>query len=209
MDFRICPSCEQSVLDDDVEDCPFCGNSMSGKAKPVKPSQPQPAVKSPAKDVISSDAKKTPAPAPKATSTETPKSPKQAATSSRKPPRIKGSLTASCRHEVQCPMCETTGFVPESYIGKEVQCRNKECLVPLFNVPEPEKEEEPPSPSFIAKYGIILAILAVLILGTGGGIFYVASQEAPKTTPPLPSLRRKLSIKIKTKKRMTIPLFQK
>lgn len=32
MDFPVCPSCKQSVIDDDAENCPFCGSSM--KAKP-------------------------------------------------------------------------------------------------------------------------------------------------------------------------------
>ena len=35
MDFRKCPACEASVLEDDVDDCPFCGASMSGKPKPT------------------------------------------------------------------------------------------------------------------------------------------------------------------------------
>ena len=44
MEFRTCPACQASVLEDDVEDCPFCGASMSGKpaAKP-KPTATAPA----------------------------------------------------------------------------------------------------------------------------------------------------------------------
>ena len=39
MDFPVCPACGQSVIDDDVEDCPFCGSSMTAKlgAKPAAP----------------------------------------------------------------------------------------------------------------------------------------------------------------------------
>ncbi|MCC6972369.1 MAG: hypothetical protein IT434_19305, partial [Phycisphaerales bacterium] len=28
MDLPTCPSCGQSVLDDDAEECPFCGGAM-------------------------------------------------------------------------------------------------------------------------------------------------------------------------------------
>ncbi|HVJ68896.1 MAG TPA: hypothetical protein VM510_12985, partial [Caulifigura sp.] len=31
MDFRTCPACKASVLEDDVTECPFCGASMNGK----------------------------------------------------------------------------------------------------------------------------------------------------------------------------------
>ena len=43
MDFQICPSCQQSVLEDDVEVCPFCGASMKGP--PAKTAKPTPAAK--------------------------------------------------------------------------------------------------------------------------------------------------------------------
>ena len=48
MDLRFCPACNQSVLDDDATDCPFCGASMSGKpgaAAPPKKSGGAPKVK--------------------------------------------------------------------------------------------------------------------------------------------------------------------
>ena len=41
MDFPVCPSCRQSVIDDDAVDCPFCGASM--KAKPGAKPTPKPA----------------------------------------------------------------------------------------------------------------------------------------------------------------------
>src|SRR5262249_55066482 len=43
-DLPSCPSCGQSVLDDDVDECPFCGASMSGRpsSKSAAKSAPQP-----------------------------------------------------------------------------------------------------------------------------------------------------------------------
>src|SRR5579859_7918066 len=37
MDFAVCPSCHQSVIEDDAVDCPFCGAPMKGGAG-AKPS---------------------------------------------------------------------------------------------------------------------------------------------------------------------------
>ncbi len=51
MDFRSCPDCKASVLEEDVDECPFCGASMSGKpskASAPKPTPAKPAAKSPA-----------------------------------------------------------------------------------------------------------------------------------------------------------------
>ncbi|REJ79800.1 MAG: hypothetical protein DWQ29_14580, partial [Planctomycetota bacterium] len=44
MDFRTCPACQASVLEDDVDDCPFCGASMTGKPS-AKPAAAAPAQK--------------------------------------------------------------------------------------------------------------------------------------------------------------------
>ena len=45
-------------------------------------------------------------------------------------------------------MCETVGYVPRSSVGKEVRCANRDCMVPVFVAPKPEKkkdeEEAPP-----------------------------------------------------------------
>ena len=46
MDLPTCPSCGQSVIDDEAEECPFCGESMTGKPVVKKP---KPAPKATAK----------------------------------------------------------------------------------------------------------------------------------------------------------------
>ena len=42
MELPSCPSCGQSVLDDDAADCPFCGAAMYGSSGGKKPAAPQP-----------------------------------------------------------------------------------------------------------------------------------------------------------------------
>src|SRR5690606_36528042 len=108
MDFRQCPACQASVLDDDATECPFCGASMSGKPS-AAPAKPAPASK---------------------TSSAKPKA--EAAPARKSPPRKVGETVADDDDpfgidtsavaqapkvaprpakgrmiRVQCPMCET------------------------------------------------------------------------------------------------------
>lgn len=41
-------------------------------------------------------------------------------------------------------MCETVGYLPPSEAGKDVQCCNSECIVPVFKSPRLQVEEAPP-----------------------------------------------------------------
>lgn len=165
MEFRNCPSCKASVLEDDVEDCPFCGASMSGKpsAKPatkpaVKPSQsgsgrpanpvaPAGRGTPPSKSPVAAGSSRT-RPEPEPDRPEDTSDPfevdplahKQATSVAIKPG--KGRTI-----EVKCPMCESVGFIAPSQAGKDVKCCNPGCKLPIFKAPklppvvkvEPEK----------------------------------------------------------------------
>jgi hypothetical protein len=148
MDLPTCPSCGQSVLDDDVAECPFCGASMSGKGS-----------SSPKASGGDSARKTAPAGASSAASEKPRKTRPKSRSDQRgsrtvaddddpfevgagrvaanvlqaRPKPSKGRL-----HRVVCPMCDKPGFVPRSAIGKQVRCANPDCLVPVFNVPDPK-----------------------------------------------------------------------
>lgn len=169
MSLPTCPSCGQSVLEDDVVDCPFCGAAMDGsrgarntpqpgkpgasrpgaRKLPEKPAE-RPPVGTPAAD------NKTPAKAPaKPTPAGRPGSKLvvdeddpfgigaagagQAIQATLKPD--KGRL-----QKVVCPMCEQTGFVPKTALGKSVRCANTQCMVPVFTAIDPalQKAERRP-----------------------------------------------------------------
>lgn len=188
MDFPVCPSCGQSVIDDDVEDCPFCGSSM--KAKPG--SKPAAAKATPAKAA--------PKPAGAATRTPEPatKAPVPAKPGARPGPaddfpfeaEIPGAKTAiqampsqskGRTLQVICPMCETPGYVPPTAVGKEVRCANTKCMVPIFKAPAPKSEAPPPPPPKKSNL-MMVGGMTLLVVGIAGGIvFYVMSQPTNKT----------------------------
>ena len=179
MDFRTCPSCQASVLEDDVEDCPFCGASMSGKPKPKpapkkeaaesskKPKSaaaPKSATKKPAK-------KKAAAPA-KAEKDDGDDDPFDVDTSAvRRAIKLSPKPTKSRQYEVVCPMCETRGFMPKEQAGKDVQCSNSECIVPVFKSKRPkiEKVEEEPK----SKAGLIAAVSVAALVVVGVVVWFV------------------------------------
>ena len=139
--FPTCPACQQSVLDDDVENCPFCGANMKtgkggGKA-PAPRVAPKPAARP------SSSAANAPAPAetPKATPTKAaaksheidPDDPfgVDAVSNSRAIPLVARPAKGKTVRLV-CPMCETVGFAGPEVAGKEVKCCNEKCALPIF-----------------------------------------------------------------------------
>lgn len=189
MDLPSCPSCGQSVLDDDAEDCPFCGASMSGKpgAKPAAATSAATADSSKPKGSKTSKSK---ASGSDKSSTDDPfdlSSPVARKVVQLLPKPAKGKV-----HRIVCPMCETTGFQSKKAAGREVRCANSECLVPIFTAPSLdgdekseaaaaaasalEKESEPKKLSIGAYIGI--AVAAALIIG--GGAFYFTSEPAEK-----------------------------
>lgn len=196
MDFRKCPACQASVLEDDVEDCPFCGASMSGKPKPKadpsKTKQPSNSgeKRSDPKGSVptskSSPKKKT---APKATESSGEDDPFEVDTSAvRKAIKLSPRPTKSRTYEIVCPMCETRGFMPASEAGKDVQCANPECIVPVFKSKRP-KVEAPPEEEPKSKKGLIIGVSVVALLAIGVGVFMMMNGEDPKVVTddnPLP-----------------------
>jgi hypothetical protein len=153
MDLPTCPSCGQSVLDDEAQDCPFCGSAMDGssaKAGKPKTSKPKAKNKKPAAPAVNKGKR---AAKPDDPSSDDPFSVAQSPTAvkaiqcARKP--VKGRL-----HRVVCPMCDTQGFVPKSAVGKQVKCANKECMVPVFTAPSDESEVKTRAPARISDEAI-------------------------------------------------------
>jgi len=201
MEFRNCPSCKASVLEDDAEDCPFCGASMSGKpsAKPVPKLTPKPAppgaakpAASPAKGAVA--AKPPTGAAPSRTRPEPePERPEDNSDPFEVDPLAhKQATSVSIKSgkgrtiEVKCPMCETAGFIAPSQAGKDVKCCNPGCKLPIFKAPKlpPEVKAEPEKAKGLSM-GMI-ALLAVIGLSlVGGGIYYFILSEAPKRPKPV------------------------
>ncbi len=177
MDLPTCPSCGQSVLDDDAQDCPFCGAAMDGSsggktsaptsdAAAAEPKKKKPARKS---DPDNDD--------PFAIA-QTPSTQKVLSCA---PKPMKGRL-----HRVVCPMCDTQGFIPKGAVGRQVRCANKQCLVPVFEAEGKEKDKTPRAPARVSDsesaqkkkavkapsqknpmimYGVVGAVLLALTLG--------------------------------------------
>jgi len=181
MDLRMCPSCQQSVLDDDVQECPFCGAAMDGSG---------PATKTPAKATTKSK----PAPSAKA---KPPK--KQAAPAKSSPPKdddpfavvietnkkaipLRRKPTAKISYRIVCPMCDTSGFATKAVAGKEVKCPNPKCLMPVFTAPEIKKEEPKVEKKSIFTPALLGSVGgAVVIIGIF--LFFFLQAPAPKPKP--------------------------
>lgn len=203
MDFPVCPSCGQSVIDDDAEDCPFCGSSM--KAKPgTKPAAAKPAAK-PAAGPVAKGAAPAAKPATKPSTTAAAKSRDTASAATGKSgaaddfpfdAEVPGAKTAiqampnaskGRTLQVVCPMCETSGYVPPTAVGKDVKCANPKCMVPVFKAPAPVVEAPPPPPpkksnlvmvgGITAVVMVVLGGLAVFLSGQGGGTKPIAPGE--------------------------------
>lgn len=175
MDLPTCPSCGASVLDEDASECPFCGAAMSASSKPAGKSQPAPAAagqkpqltKRTKRETVSDD-----------DPFELERQKKQAdkvIPLSRKP--TKGKM-----FRVVCPMCDTPGFSSPKVVGREVKCRNPECLAPVFRVPNPDTQErkkaEPTEPK--EKKKSILPLILVLVVVTAGlGVAYWQLTKVP------------------------------
>ncbi len=162
MEFRTCPTCQASVLEDDVAECPFCGASMSGKpgAKPKSPAQPAATKGKQAAASTSGSPAKAGIPA-KPSATAKPGSPQKGAAASQSPPDtgedapgedddpfgvdttqhtkaipMARQATKSRTVLIKCPMCETDGYIAETDAGKQIRCGNANCMVPIFRAPK-------------------------------------------------------------------------
>ncbi|MEK6259851.1 MAG: hypothetical protein AABP62_14625, partial [Planctomycetota bacterium] len=197
MDFPVCPACGQSVIDDDVDDCPFCGSSM--KAKPgAKPSAPKPAAASSAKPGAAPSK-------PGAAAASKPTTPGKGSPANKsggaKPgaaddfpfdadlPSGKSAIQAMPNATKQrslkviCPMCETAGYVVPTAAGQEVKCANPKCMVPVFKAPAVVVEAPPPPPKK-SNLVPILGLTVVVAVVIGLGIFVLPGLLASKPKPP-------------------------
>lgn len=185
MEFAVCPSCRQSVLDDDAVECPFCGAPMKGGKGGAAPK---------------------PAGGPAAAKPGTAAGVKPGAVGKAKPgagggddlpfdtpasPFGSQQLQASPRpgrgrdFEIRCPMCETVGYIPESAAGQTVKCANSKCLVPLFQAPQKVAAPPPPKPKAQPRY-VLVGGLTVAVVAVGGGLayYFATLPSAPQVAAP-------------------------
>jgi hypothetical protein len=170
MDFAVCPSCNQSVLDDDAENCPFCGASM--KAKPGAKVAVAKPVAAPAKPATKPPAKSPDDDLPFDVEANLPRTDLKLA-----PTPTKGRTL-----KVTCPMCDAVGYVPPSAAGQPVRCLNSACPMPVFQVPALKSEPPPPPPPKPKGKPLVWGVLtAVVVGGIGVGVWMVASRPNLET----------------------------
>ncbi len=212
MELPSCPSCHQSVLDDEAELCPFCGAPLNkgaaaaSKASPARPataSRPAPPAPSAAPPSRTTSPNKPAASqrpgspsSGKSSAPQDKKSPEKAARSAADEaleesfkvdssagldvPQASRQRSQTRPYKVRCPMCETIGYVPRSSVGKEVRCANRECMVPVFIVPKPEKEkdEEEAPPKKLTAKNLLTGLSAVILIAGAVGFFIKNQPEA-------------------------------
>ncbi|MFM9963697.1 MAG: hypothetical protein ACKV2Q_21015 [Planctomycetaceae bacterium] len=207
--FPICPACQQSVLDDDAENCPFCGANMKTGKGGGKAPAPKAASKSAAKPSPSAVNAPTPAANPKSAPGKMPAKGNDAdsddpfgvdaASNSRaiplSPRPAKGKTV-----RLSCPMCETFGFAGADVAGKEVKCCNENCALPIFTAPKGEgspvgtdprapagttKTIAAPQPKKISP-AILMTAVGSLLMAGGSLWFFVLNEPAGVKPPPPP-----------------------
>ena len=165
MSLPTCPSCGQSVLEDNPVDCPFCGAAMDGSRGAKNTPRPKagPVVNRPGARKIP-EKPATPAAPVAESATPAPEAPKPAARPAGGPrgsrpvvdeddPFGVGMSSAAAQAiqatakpekgrllKVVCPMCEQVGFVPKNAVGKSVKCANEKCMVPIFTAHDPGEQ---------------------------------------------------------------------
>lgn len=201
MDLPTCPACGQSVLDDDAEDCPFCGSSMSGSpvAKAPQPAaaaktQSPAAAEKPAKKATAGKSKAKAAPAADSGDSDDPFA--VAAPASTKAVPLRTKPEKGRRHLVICPMCETRGYTARKAAGMEVRCANPDCLIPVFTAPpieeestEEETEAEVPVPPWKSPANIAAVGAVVAAIGVGIWFFAFRDPAGKKKQPVNPVLQ--------------------
>ncbi len=88
-------------------------------------------------------------------------------------------------NKVVCPMCDTVGFAPDAASGKEVQCANEKCLVPIFTAPDfaaPPPAEPEPQPSSLVPTLLTFGTVA-LILIAGASVWWFVLRKPEAATP--------------------------
>ncbi|MFV0442460.1 MAG: hypothetical protein ACK5Q5_02690 [Planctomycetaceae bacterium] len=186
MDFRTCPACKASVLEDDVADCPFCGASMK-TGQPSRAAQPDSSRSTPSAATPPAATKgpasgkppaSKPTPGTKSSTAGKPASKGKAdsgdpfdvdTSAARKATPVRPRPSKGAMIRVTCPMCERPGFISEAEVGKEVKCCNPDCLVPVYvaNPPREKVPEPEPEPTGGGKYflwgGIGLVAIAIAV----------------------------------------------
>ncbi len=204
--FPTCLACKQSVLDDDVENCPFCGANMKtgkgGNQTLAPKATPKPAAKErstapSAATAAAPTAKSAPAKsAPAGNKDDDDPFGVDAASNSRaiplSPRPAKGKTV-----RLICPMCETPGFAANDAAGKEVKCCNEKCALPIFTAPKnggastssdprthatPIATAAPPS-SKKTSPALILTTVSMLAVA-GGSLWYFVFNEPDGIKPP-------------------------
>lgn len=199
-----CPACKQSVLDDDAENCPFCGANMKTGKGGGTTAVPKPAAKATPKPT--SAAPIPVAPAPKASAKPSPAKAAQtsddddpfgvdAAVNIRAIPLSPRPAKGKTLRLI-CPMCETPGFAGPEVAGKEVKCCNEQCALPIFTAPKGDpalagadprvpagKSSAAPAPT--AKKvspALLLTVVGTLALAIGS-VWYFMFDKPPAIKP--------------------------
>lgn len=204
-----CPACQQSVLDDDAVNCPFCGANM----KTGKGGGKAPAPKVVSKPVAKASSSAANAPAPAATPKVAPS--KAAAKSHEIDPDDPFGVDAASNSRalplavrpakgktvrLVCPMCETAGFAGPEVAGKEVKCCNDQCAMPIFTAPKGEGAAagaDPRTPAAGMKTvatpqakkaspAILMAAVSSMLLAGGSLWYFVFNEPAGIKPPPAP-----------------------
>ena len=186
MELAICPTCKQSVLDDDAVECPFCGSPMKPGTAPARPVSSATGRTSPPGSSKGSKGGS----APTRPADDDPFGVDPAITAKAVP--LAPRPVAGKAFEVRCPMCETVGYSSTKVQGHAVRCCNPQCLVPVFTVKAPKREEPPPPPPIQPKSPLPMYLVGGLALaGLAGGLwYYLNTIKAPEQTPPLPPVVR-------------------
>jgi hypothetical protein len=200
MDLPTCPACGQSVLDDDADECPFCGASMSGKptATATKPSPG--AATATRKESVKTTAASSPpikrtatAPSEEKIVSDDPFELERTADAKKRVVQLRLKPEPGRRHEVQCPMCETVGYTGRKAAGMDVKCANPNCTFPLFTAPpldeadeepaeKPPEETQPAAGTLFTRDRIIA--YSVIAVAAGIALWYFAFRRTPH--PKLP-----------------------
>lgn len=197
MDFRTCPACRASVLDDDAEDCPFCGASMSGRpsARPAAApaartgSAPSAPASVPADGGGPATPKRPAATSQQRSGPSTTDSDDPFEVDTRavvRAPQVSPKPAKGRMLRVVCPMCETPGFISPPLAGKDVKCCNPKCLMPIFTAPKPEAPPVVDEPSR-RMAGTLFVASAVVLIGIVGAALYVFLLKDQGPTAPAPS----------------------
>lgn len=205
-----CPACQQSVLDDDAKNCPFCGADMKtgkggGKA-PAPKVTPKPAARPNPSAADAPAPTASPKAAPTKASAQTQDTDSDdpfgvdAASNSRAIP-LSARPAKGKTLRLICPMCETVGFAGPEVAGKEVKCCNESCALPIFNAPKGEGAAagaDPRTPAAGMKTvaaspakkktspAILMTAVSSMVLAGGSLWFFVFNEPAPIKPPPAP-----------------------